>query len=77
MESQRVAKTVGASPTAKVAAGGVAGAVVTLLITALQRWLHWDVPPEVSAALVTVVSFLVAYLTSPKPGEVVEFDRLP
>lgn len=75
MEPKRVARTVSATPTAKVAAGGVAGAITTLIVAVLEHWVRWPVPPEVSAALVTVVSFVVAYLTDPKPGEVVEFDQ--
>lgn len=74
-EPERVARTATAAPTAKVTAAGVAGTLTTLVVSLLARWAHWTVPPEVSAALVTLISFLAAYLTRPRPGEVVEFDQ--
>lgn len=46
-------------PTRKVAAGGIAGAVVTVF-----AWLTGiELPTEVAAALLTIVYFAAAYFT--------------
>lgn len=51
-----------ATPTNKVAAAGIAGAVTTILLF-IASSLGWDVPAEVGAAIATVISFLAGYLT--------------
>lgn len=61
-----------ASPTAKVAAGGVGGSLTVVLLYAIKVLFELDVPAEVGAALATVISFLSAYMTRDrKPIEVV------
>lgn len=50
-----------ARPVPKVAAAGMSGAAVTLLVGIAQQ-LGVAVPPEVAAAAVTVASFLAGYL---------------
>lgn len=50
-----------AAPVRKVTATVLAGAIVTILVWAVHQFANVSVPPEVAAALVTVVSFLVGY----------------
>jgi len=52
----------------KVAAGGIAGIIVTILIWALQTFAGIDVPPEVAAAMVTVISFIAGLFKTEKRG---------
>lgn len=47
-------------PKTKTGAGGVAGAASTLLIFILER-LGVDMPADAAAAIVVLVSFLVAH----------------
>lgn len=53
------------APAQKVIAGGVAGAIVTILIWFAGTFAHVDIPAEVAASLVVVLSFLVSYITPP------------
>jgi len=46
----------------KVGAGAAAGAFAGLAVWGLHQGLGWNVPPEVAAQLVVVISFLGAYL---------------
>jgi hypothetical protein len=62
-----------ALPTRKVASGGIAGTMATLVI-----WLYdtcglpgAPVPPEVAATLAVMATFAVSYATSPAPIETV------
>lgn len=48
-------------PVSKVAAGGTAGAV-SIVIVYIAGQLGVDLPPEVSSALTTIVSFAAGYL---------------
>lgn len=50
-------------PTRKVAAGGAAAAVVTILVWVLSYFAGVPVPPEVSAAAVTLAAVGFAYMT--------------
>jgi hypothetical protein len=66
-----------ALPTRKVASGGVAGTMATLLI-----WLYdtcglpgAPVPPEVAASLTAAIAFAVSYAVSPAPIETVLPDQ--
>lgn len=52
-----------AAPTAKVATGAVAGALVTVALAAVSA-LGVEVPAEVGAALVVLVSFGLSYLVT-------------
>lgn len=59
-------------PVRKVAAGGLAGAIVTIimfLLTVLAP--EAEIPQGLEAALTTVVTFLVSYLTPPGSDEAV------
>jgi hypothetical protein len=60
------------SPSTKVSTGAVAGAVVVFVIWVVKAaGLVDDVPPEVAAAVTTVVSFVLAWLvpeTNPAPS---------
>ena len=46
---------------AKVRAAGLAGIIVTVVVWALQAFAGVDVPAEVAAALVTVITFIVGF----------------
>lgn len=48
-------------PVAKVAAAGTGGAAATVLI-AIASQLGLDLPPEVAAAITTVLAFAAGYL---------------
>ena len=56
-----------ALPARKVWIAGVAGAVTTLLVFVLNLALSEEkqIPAEIAAALVTVVSFLLSYFVPP------------
>lgn len=49
------------TPTTKVAAGGVAGAL-TVLVVWILGLLHVAVPPEAASALTVIISFASSYL---------------
>lgn len=53
------------APTQKVTAGILAGAITTIGIWALKSFAKVDIPGEVSAAITTVLTFLVSYLVPP------------
>jgi hypothetical protein len=57
------------APTRKVAAGGLAALLATLLTYAAARLWHVDLPPDVAAAaaglLVTIVGAVAAYAVPP------------
>jgi hypothetical protein len=48
------------------------GALVTVAIYVAKQYGGVEVPNEVTAALTTLVGFLLAYVTPPGIGEVVE-----
>ena len=48
------------TPTTKVAAGGVAGAITVLLVWILGMF-NVAVPPEVSSAFTVIISFAASY----------------
>ena len=50
-----------ARPDRKVVAGGFAGAVVVVAVWCLRTFAAFEMPPEIAAALTTVVAGLVAY----------------
>lgn len=60
-------------PTRKVAAGGLAGAIVTVIMMLLAKFnpdlANW--PDGFEAALTTIISFAVSYLTPPAAAETV------
>ena len=56
-------------PTQKVQAGAVAGALTTIALFILKS-AGIDVPGEVGAAIVTVLTFLVSYVVPPHDRDV-------
>lgn len=48
----------------KVRNAAIAGAIVTVATWALQQFFHIDLPGDVAAAIVVVISLLVGYQTS-------------
>jgi hypothetical protein len=55
------------APVPKVAASGLAGAIATIAVWLLQHILGITMPPEVGAAMTTLVMFGVGYMI--KSGE--------
>jgi hypothetical protein len=55
----------GATPTPKVAAAGIAGAISIILVWVLNSGVGVDVPPEVASAFTTVVAFAAGYIKAP------------
>lgn len=53
-------------PTRKVVAGGLAGALTTLIVAVIEGLGGIEVSPDVAAALTTVLSFIVAYAVPEK-----------
>jgi hypothetical protein len=69
-----------ARPIRKVTTGSVAGAIVTLVIWLLGTVWDVKVPSEITAALTTLVSFGISYLTPSRPDDLIaasEADRGP
>jgi hypothetical protein len=58
-------------PVRKVWAGGISGAATTLVFYIINTHIAPDkpIPPEVATALLTLLSFLVSYITSPGKDE--------
>jgi putative flippase GtrA len=67
--SPTIAKQATGRPTRKVGAGGVGGAVAVIVVYILQRYAHINIDATLSAAITTVVTFIVAYLTPPSPTD--------
>ena len=61
-----------AAPARKVLAGGVAGAITTIIVWAVQAAHGPQITGEVSAAITTVLSFIVAYLVPPAASDQVQ-----
>lgn len=57
-------------PLNKVSAAAVAGAVVILLVWGLRQFAGIDVPVVAQNAAIVLVSFVVAYQTPIKDGEI-------
>lgn len=53
------------TPTPKVAAAGIAGAVSIILVWLLNTVAAVGVPPEVASAFTTVLAFAAGYIKSP------------
>ena len=63
-------KMEGKAPVRKVAAGGIGGAITTVIVWVLNTWvLEQSMPSEVAAALATIVSFALAYFVRPGANE--------
>lgn len=54
------------SPTQKVAAAGIGGAITVVLVYAINMLFNIEVPAEVAAALTAIVSFLSGYFVREK-----------
>lgn len=57
-----------ATPTAKVAAGSLAGAAVAVLVSIVKSF-GIELEPELAAGLVVLLSGLAAYYKKSRPGE--------
>jgi putative flippase GtrA len=55
-------------PTRKVAAGGIAGAITTVIISICKDAIGYEMSPDLAAAVTTLVSFAVSYFV-PNPPE--------
>lgn len=53
-------------PTRKVTGGGLAGALVTILVKVLSDAFNYDIDGEYAAALTVVFTFAVSYLIPEK-----------
>ena len=63
------------SPTAKVAAGGIAGSITVVLLYLVRAIFNVDVPGEVAAAMTAIISFAASYLvkeTVPTVGQIAD-----
>jgi putative flippase GtrA len=58
-----------AAPIRKVAAGGLGGAVATIVLWALAQFANIHPDPTIAAAITTVISFLVAYIVPPSAND--------
>ena len=66
------------TPSTKVTAGALAGALTALIVWAVGQWTAVDVPPEAAVAGTVVISFLLSYLireTTPAPSAVAEINE--
>lgn len=57
-------------PNRKVTAGGLAAALTTLIVWIVNSIVGVSVSGEAAAALVTILSFAVAYMVRSAPGDV-------
>jgi hypothetical protein len=64
-------QTRGSAPVQKVVAGGGGGALATIIIFVLNHYVLADKPLDgtVSAAITTLVTFLVSYIVPPGANE--------
>jgi hypothetical protein len=52
------------APRPKVVAAALAGATTSIILWLMGTFAQLDVPAEIGAAITTVVSFLISYITS-------------
>jgi hypothetical protein len=57
------------TPTAKVTAGVLSAAMVTIIIAVSDDVVHYQMSPTLAGALVTVGGFVAAYFKRSRPGE--------
>ncbi len=65
-------KQTSSAPIRKVTATGVAGAIVTIVVLLLNRFVLSDqqqIPADITAAITTVISFIIGYLVPPGPND--------
>lgn len=58
-----------AAPIRKVAAGGAAGAITTILVWMASQLLHMEIPEAVASAFTLVIMFGASYLTPSAAGD--------
>mgnify|MGYP000971898222 CR=1 FL=1 len=51
-------------PTRKTGAGGIAGALTTIVIVVSRDAIGYEMSPDLAAALTCIISFAVSYLIS-------------
>jgi len=56
------------SPTPKMAASVIAGAITVLIVWGLKQYAHTEIPGEAASAMTTVISFVAGYF-APKSGD--------
>ena len=61
-------------PKRKIVAGGLAGALVIVFVWLVKTFTKGEIPAELSAALTTIVSFIISYITPPDPNETSVID---
>lgn len=60
-------------PSTKISAASIGGALTAIVLWGVNHFTGVDVPPEVAAAITTVVAFLLGYFipeTNPAPSAV-------
>lgn len=64
-------RTEGNVPVRKVTAGGIAGAVTTVVVFVVNTYVAPTKPltPEIAAAITTVISFIAAYWVRPAASD--------
>lgn len=53
-----------AVPTRKVAVGGAAGAIATIVVWASKAYAGVEIPAEIAVALTALVTFALQYITT-------------
>ena len=61
---------ISSTPTRKVTAGGLAGALTIILIWIVDEGLAVEIPAYVGAAITTTLTFLTSYVVQSRPSEV-------
>jgi hypothetical protein len=56
-------------PRRKVTVGILAGSIIVVIVWVLKTFANIQVTSEVAAALTTILSFAISYLTPPDPDE--------
>ena len=56
-------------PKRKVTVGILAGSIVVVIVWLLKTFANIQITSEVAAALTTVLSFAISYVTPPDPNE--------
>lgn len=67
-----MAEQLNGSPTRKVMAGALSGAVTVVAVWLLGLFAKVDIPPEVAVAVSTIISFFVSYFTDPAMSDQVQ-----
>lgn len=57
------------TPTQKVTAGALAGAIATIVVFILEKSFSFEIDDSVVVALTTLLTFLVSYFVPPSPQD--------